>query len=489
MTLTKIACLQCRRLKIKCDRSTPKCFNCTKRGRTCEFPRLFRNHTLELLSNELRDRSTHESAYYGSSSSNILEKVLSRKVSKLEEKEKPIKLYPLPLVAEDVDHNVEMLQLLIKEMQTSHKGLFYRRFVDLEKLSVAILASSLVEIEIVVLCLGVALCANRLLRALSEPKLEKLKSQLVILLEECQLFPAKISAIILLMEFLYTRFAINSAYRYLFLAASESYSLGLHELKLPIWTVLCFFDAIICSSVGRPSAIGKHCVPTEMSSSPDLEMSSMARVIWKSNSELQLKQPSLARILEIDAEFDLVITELRGSRTTSPQLVMVVMANQIKMHYAHINRNYSRYKMPSLIEYIICSFKSLIEDFQRQVGAKKPEKPNVDIRCQLPYLWCFFYQSLLVLLTLTKSNQIGFESIERELKSLLGVISQSAVNIDPILAEVLDLVRTSIAEVKIDSSSENSVSFNFDSVQFFHEVEFWSSLASAENSSWSTSLS
>lgn len=487
MTVTKTACLQCRRLKIKCDRSVPNCFNCIKRGKSCEFPHLFRNHSLELLSDELKDENNHDSAYYGSSSSNFLERVLSRKVTKLEAK--PVKLYPLPMVAEDTDHNVEMLQLLIREMQSSHMGLFYRYFVDLEKLSVVVLTSSLVDIEIVVLCLGVALCANRHLRALSERRLESLKSELAISLEECHLFPAKVSAMILLIEFCYTRFAINSAYRYLFLAASESYALGLHELKLPIWTVLCFFDAIICSSAGRPSAIGKNCIASELSTSSDCGMSIMARVIWNCNMELQSRQPMFSHILEIDAEFDLVITKLKHSEAISPQLVMVLTANQIKMHYAHIINDYSRYKMLSLIEDIIRSFKSLIEDFQKQSKAKKPRMPNLNIRCQLPYLWCFFYQSLLVLLALIKNNQISTEKIESELNLLFDAVHKSSVNIDPILVEVLELVRTSIAEKPTSNSSEISASFNFDNTQLFHEVEFWSSLASAENSSWSTSLS
>lgn len=489
MTVHRLSCYQCRVLKIKCDRSVPRCYSCTKKGKVCEFPNLFRNHTLVLLTRELRNRQPNGDFYYGKSSSNILERILSVKAPK-QEPETP-KLHSLPRVTEGDDaYNISILRLLVGQLQKSLMALFYKEFVNAEEIADQIQLHSLVDTESMVLILGVVLVANRYLKVIPEHTLMLLKSHMVTLLEECPHCPAKVSVMILLMEFFYCRFAINSAYRYLFLAASDCYALGLHELSSPLWTVVAFYDSIICSSVGRPTAIGKNFLPTAAESAVGRAMVNMVGVSWECNSEMQQKVPAYHRVLELDAEFDRKIKEIQDGDRSINYLAVVMMANQIKLHYSFISNDFSSYKLPILIKRNLADVRTEIMQLKEHVRAMERKGLVVtELRTQYPYLWCYAYQSLLVLLALTQKRQIYSEEILLEVDLLLESTSDGLVELDSILVEVLTLVKTSLGDLKEQRFPSDPASIvDLDNPQFFHDIDFWSNLASSDKSSWSYSL-
>lgn len=490
MGTVKISCTLCRQRKVKCDRTIPRCINCLKRGLVCQFPNSFRSQSLK------RPDPGHEEKdvqwYYGHNSSEFLERLLSWKI-KVKEEAPPLKLHALPRLVEDDNHNLAMVKLIVDRLLNSPMAKFYRIFVDFEDIRIRLRLTILLTCDSYLVICGIALVCNRYVHVLSEDQLSELSNSMTSLLNECPLTESKIIAMLLLLEYHYTRFDVNVAYRLLFLAASDAYALGIHLQQSRLWIALAFYDSAICSCVGRPTALN-HLLLSLAEPKPD-ELAAVVETVWRCNAEARRTPLEYERILVVDSECDQKRQLLSHDDIFSTQLSVILLANQAKLHFSFLANDFSVFKVQKVLEKLLGEFRHVLEHLKMQRELHQENADLGNFRLQLPFVWCFGYQSLLVLLVFLTKKQLYTEDITSEVDSLMNFAKENSdIELDPIFAEVLSTVHKCIVDLKDErfncqSDTKGISAIDLVNPEFFHEVEFWSSLASLEQSSWEASTS
>lgn len=400
----------------------------------------------------------------------------------------PLKLHALPRLVEDDNHNMTMVRLIIDRLLKSPMAKFYREFVYFEDILARLRLTTLLACDSFLLVCGMALVSNRYVHFLSEDRLAELSKSMTNLLNECPLSDSKISAMLLLLEYHYTRFDINTAYRLLFLAASDAYALGIHLQQSRLWVALAFYDSVICSCVGRPTALNHLLLSF---SEPNLDqLAAVVETIWRCNAEARRTPPEYERILDVDSECDKRRQLLSDGDIFSRQLSVILLANQAKLHFSFLTNDFSVFKIQKLLEKLLGDVHHVLDLLKMQREGHQVKAVPGDFRLQLPFVWCFGYQSLLVLLVFLTKKQLYTEKITSEVDLLMNFAKENSdVDLDPIFTEVLSAVHKCIVDLKderfncqFDTKSMSAI--DLVNPEFFHEVEFWTSLASLEQSGW-----
>lgn len=480
--------MACRERKVKCDRNAPQCLNCTKRHLVCRYPSSFRNHSISLLTRALLEKNSQSGYYYGHNSSDSLERGLARSLAK-KDPSGPV-LYELPVLVENHPvHNVAMMKMLVDELHFSMMAPFYQEFLDFDDLSNKVVPDQQsLDHETILLLYGVALVANRYVLVLPEEKLLELKEKMVRIMDSCPLSQSKVSALVLLIDFHHFRFDINGAYRYLFAAASDAYALGLHETNSLPWLSVAYLDALICSSVGRPTAVNTHLRSLLARTPLGPNMSKVADLVWQSNAQMQRRPQEYSKILELDTDYDNSVDTLTSGDLNASGLAVILIANQIKIHYSFLDRDFSNYKILFLLKKFLRELRLTIKHLKEENVTKKGYPKSRKLRTQYPYVWCFGYQGLLILLGFITKIQPCTESLLEEIEGLRVYVSDNTLfEQDLAFSEILEAVHSALSELQ-DPKVENPVVFdsiqsvNLNNPLFYHELEFWSNLASNEAS-------
>lgn len=489
MENSKVSCLLCRKRKVKCDRTLPRCLKCLKKHQLCQFPGIFRSQTLvHHQVEDIRKRNSHHAYFYGHNSSNFLEKLSSRNLDDREDPSRQ-KLFALPQLVDDADRNLKILRVMIEQLKNSKMSELYRDFLDFD--IICTLLASLVPCETSLTIYGMVLVANRYVQILSENQLSSLSHLMTNMIDECPLKPLKISSMLLLIEFHYSRFEINSAYRLLFLATSDAYALGIHKSDSPLWVSLAFYDTVICSSVGRPTSLTNLLFSVR---SLELErVVSVVEIIWRCNNEAQKSPLNYKTIIELDCDCDKGVELISSGGIFSSHLSVILLANQAKIHLSFLQNEYSVYKIQKLLEKILHEMGKIIQFLKEEGKLNNGRTILSEFKSQFPFAWCFGYQSLLILLVFLTKKQLYTERMCSEAYNLADIVKEKIdEELDPLFVNVLSAVKSCILDLK-DKNGQGEANrmpdIDFTNPHFFHEVDFWSSLASIEQSSWESSSS
>lgn len=484
MMHSKVSCQSCRLRKVRCDKILPHCFNCTKKLLACDYPGKFRNKILEEPAKEPPTKGkAATNFYYGPNSSYYLETTTKRATPIVDSA--TAKMYPIPVTIAKL-----LMELMFSKLRDSSMWDLYSEFVDLGDLWLKIADKESLDAENILMLYGIVMLSTRFVSVLEEARILEIKESFFAISAEAPLSIGKVTGQMLFCDFFYYRFEINQSFRILFMAVADAYALGIHRKNHKAWRMLTFFDAIICSCVGRPTSIYQSFLTPipEGTSETTTKMIKAIELVRKSNNEmLNLPDmPNYNRILALDTEHDIIMKELEeDDHLTNQTLVGLLLTNQLKLHYSfHLVHEFSDYKLKALLCKFLIRVKLVFVAFKRRMHCKISKGIPLDFRANSVFFSCFSYQALLILLAYISKKQSPMPEISGQVEQLMMFVrSRQLIEHDSIFVEILEAIRGYFSEIGnalYHPSMEAFPDLNLQDPQFYQDFDIWSNLAVAD---------
>lgn len=404
--LSIISCLQCRTKKIKCGRDIPKCHGCEKKGCLCEYPETNRKTSTRLN----RKRKFENIRFYGLNSVNhaffTANKAFVNSDYELETKKarEQMKIYFTTTVFKKYMGNRDEVVAKIEKVENSLNGPLYAEVIEFSSLKQVLKSSQRISCRNLLLIYSLLILSGRF----ETTKFTEIKSELLVEFED-MVHKApdsrqKVVSLLFLSDHYHFNGDIELASKSIFHATSISYALGLHQTPSKLWTMLLFYDSMVCSIIGRPTSIHK-------AKGHDIQelcegFGAIAMLVRDTNDvilEFQNKN-WLSRVIDLDEKYNEMIQSiqkeisLKPAKTHIPILyfkLLLVIANRTKLLFpGYTKHNFVKEQLKGACSQLSQKFEEMHEQFL-SVNLVSSTDPFF-FRNQFPFAYCFCFQGFLL---------------------------------------------------------------------------------------------
>ncbi|KAH3661481.1 hypothetical protein OGAPHI_006328 [Ogataea philodendri] len=217
-----------------------------------------------------------------------------------------------------------------------------------------------------------------------------------------------LQARLLLLEFYSYSMKIEAAWTLLFNIVCSAYGLGchvvrpgkhcLHRLDI-IWRTTAYYDCLIGSTIGRPNAISCTRVPARYILCELVEIFQDTNLAFQEFGKNEtLYQDHILRL-------DSYITRVLDREEKDPTILyrnyrLLLLSNQIKLHYAFVRTHrFSQFQINNVLSRF---FEELVEFIDS--ASKSAPRPFIKFRESFPFVSCYSFQTLAIVLACIKKN-------------------------------------------------------------------------------------